>query len=108
MKDFFREYLGLWGTIEVDEKQEAVFRELYHKTFELNQDEQVESLYSITSRMVSDAIVYADAKAGYMWTHGGHTGSPVGLYVYGDTAAEFNTCTDNTQIPLFIKRLARY
>lgn len=108
VKDFFREYLGLWGTIEVDEKQEAVFKDLYHKTFELNQDEQVESLYSITSRMVSDAIVYADFKAGYLWSHGGHTGSPVGLYVYGDTAAEFNTCTDNTQIPLFIKRIARY
>ena len=52
--------------------------------------------------------MYADRRAGYLWAHGSHTGSPLGLYVKGAVAAEFNACTDNTLIPQFIKRLANY
>lgn len=108
VKDFLGEHIGLWRTIEVDARQEAAFREMYHNAFELNEEEIVESLYSTSNRIVSDAILYADRKAGYLWAHGSHTGSPVGLYVYGDRSYEFNACTDNTQIPLFIKRIAKY
>ena len=108
VKAFLGEYIGLWNTIEVDEKQEAAFREMYHNAFELDEEEVVESLYSTSNRIVSDAIMYADRQAGYLWTHGSHTGSPLGLYVKGAVATEFNTCTDNTLIPQFIKRLANY
>ena len=108
VKEFLGEHLGLWKTIEVDEAQEAAFREMYHNAFELNEEEIVESLYSTSNRIVSDAIMYADKKAGYIWAHGSHTGSPLGLYVKGAVATEFNTCTDNTLIPAFIKRLANY
>jgi alkaline phosphatase len=108
VKAFLGEYLGLWKTIEVDERQEAAFKEMYHRAFELNEEEIVESLYATSNRIISDAILYANRKAGYLWTHGAHTGSPVGLYVYGARAAEFNACTDNTQICKFIQRLAKY
>ena len=82
--------------------------ELYHTAFVLNQEEMVEALYSVSNRIVSEAIAYADRQAGYIWTHGGHTGSPVGLYVKGAVATEFNSCTDNAQIPLIIRRVAKY
>ncbi|MBQ6044434.1 MAG: alkaline phosphatase [Bacteroidales bacterium] len=108
VKAFLSQHLGLWSTIEVDEKQEAAFKEMYHRAFELNEEEIVESLYSVSNRIVSEAIVYANRKAGYLWAHGAHTGSPVGLYVYGARAAEFNACTDNTQICKTIQRLAKY
>ncbi|MBR4818258.1 MAG: alkaline phosphatase [Bacteroidales bacterium] len=108
VKTFLSQRLGLWSTIEVDEEQEAAFKEMYHKAFELNEEEIVESLYSVSNRIVSEAIVYANRKAGYLWAHGAHTGSPVGLYVYGARAAEFNNCTDNTQICKIIQRLAKY
>ncbi len=108
VKDFLSRHLGLWSTIEVDEKQEEAFKEMYHKAFELNEEEIVESLYATSNRIISDAILYANRKAGYLWTHGAHTGSPVGLYVYGARAAEFNACTDNTQICKTIQRLAKY
>ena len=74
----------------------------------LNQTEMVEALYSVSNRIVSDAIVYADRQAGYIWTHGGHTGSPVGLYVKGAGAIEFMAVTDNSMIPLTIKKVANY
>ena len=108
VKNFLTEYVGLWGAIEVSEEQEAHFRELYHRAFDLNQVEEVQALYSVSNRIVSDAITYADRQAGYLWMHGGHTGSPVGLYVKGARAVEFNNCTDNTLIPQFIRRIAKY
>jgi len=108
VKAFLSEHLGLWSTIEVDEEQEAAFKDMYHKAFELNDEEIVESLYATSNRIVSDAITYANRKGGYLWAHGAHTGSPVGLYVYGARAAEFNTCTDNSLIPQFIRRVAKY
>lgn len=108
MQQFLSEHLGLWSTIEVSEAQEAHFRDLYHRAFVLNETEMVEALYSVSNRIVSDAITYADRQAGYIWTHGGHTGSPVGLYVKGAGAVEFNACTDNTMISQIIKRLAKY
>ena len=108
VKSFLTEYVGLWGVVEVDEDEEAHFRQLYHNAFELNQDEVVETLYSVSNRIISDAITYADRQAGYLWMHGGHTGSPVGLYVKGARAVEFNNCTDNSLIPQFIRRIAKY
>ena len=108
MQAFLSQYIGLWSTIPVTEAQEAHFRDLYHRAFVLNQTEMVEALYSVSNRIVSDAITYADRQAGYIWTHGGHTGSPVGLYVKGAGAVEFNACTDNTMISQIIKRLAKY
>ena len=108
MQAFLSEHLGLWSTIEVSEAQEAHFRDLYHRAFVLNQTEMVEALYSVSNRIVSDAIVYADRQAGYIWTHGGHTGSPVGLYVKGAGAIEFMAVTDNSMIPLTIKKVANY
>ena len=108
MKAFLSEYVGLWDSVPVSAAQELHFMELYHTAFVLNQEEMVEALYSVSNRIVSEAIAYADRQAGYIWTHGGHTGSPVGLYVKGAVATEFNSCTDNAQIPLIIRRVAKY
>ena len=108
VKDFLGGHLGLWKTIEVDEEQEAAFRQMYHNAFELDEEEIVESLYSTSNRIISDAIIYADRQAGYLWMHGSHTGSPLGLFVKGAVATEFNTCSDNTLIPQYIKRVANY
>lgn len=108
MKAFLTEYVGLWKDVPVSAAQELHFMELYHRAFVLNQEEMVEALYSVSNRIVSDAITYADRQAGYIWTHGGHTGSPVGLYVKGACATEFNACTDNAMIPQIIKRVAKY
>ena len=108
VKSFLAVATGLWSMIDVSEEEEAHFKELYHNAFELNQEEVVETLYSVSNRIVSDAIVYADRQAGYLWMHGGHTGSPVGLYVKGARAVDFNNCTDNSLIPQFIRRIAKY
>ena len=110
IKDFFREHLGLWGTVEVDEESEAALLETYHSIFGLegNRDSSVENLYSSNSKMVSDAVAYLNKTAGYGWSFGSHSGSPVGLYVTGCGAEAFVTVKDNAQIAPTIAGLAGY
>ena len=107
VKDFLKTNLGLWDTIRVSERQEAAFKSSYEREFGLG-DSTVESLYSTTSKIVSEAIDYADKQAGFLMPHGVHTGSPVGLYVKGAVASRFLECTDNTDIPKMIKEVAGY
>jgi len=109
VKDFFKANLGLWGTVPVDKRTEERFFETYQSTFGAKEGEnEVRSLYSVNTRLVSDAVMYLNSAAGYQWSHGSHSGSAVGLYVKGVRAAEFNTCTENTDIPKLVARIAGY
>lgn len=109
VKDFFKTNLGLWDTIEVNKAQEGIFKGLYDREFgPVAGENTVQSLYSITARMVSEAIDYADRQAGFLMPHGVHTGSPVGLYVKGAVATRFWECEDNTDVPKMIKAVAGY
>ena len=110
MKDFLRENLGLWGAVEVDRRGEASLRSIYDRTFGEggNRENNVQNLYSSNSSMVAEAVGYLNRAAGFQWSHGAHTGSPVGLYVYGRGSEAFNTLTDNAQIAPTIAGLAGY
>ena len=109
VKTFLKENLGLWDIVNVDKRTEEKFIEMYNSAFGGNGgDNEVRSLYSVNARIVSEAVMYLDAAAGYQWAYGSHSGSPVGLYVNGVRAAEFNSCTDNTDIPKLIARIAGY
>lgn len=107
-KAFFAKRLGLWDTIEVDSRTEASLKESFEKSVSRNEGDNIVTLYSVSTRLVSDAIDYADRQAGYSYAHGTHTGSPVGLYVKGTCAEAFLSCTDNTDIPKTIARIAGY
>ena len=110
MKDFLKDNLGLWGPVEVDRRGEASLKAVYDRTFGEggNRDSNVQNLYSSNSSMVAEAVGYLNNASGFSWSHGAHTGSPVGLYVIGRGAEAFNTLTDNTQIAPTIAGLAGY
>lgn len=109
VKGFLQENLGLWDKVPVDRRTEAKFMDTYQSTFgSKDGGNDVRSLYAVNTRLISDAVIYLNAKAGYQWSHGSHSGSPVGLYVNGVRAREFNSCTDNTDIPRLIARIAGY
>ncbi|MCQ2158021.1 MAG: alkaline phosphatase [Bacteroidales bacterium] len=107
-RSFFTKHLGLWDVINVDPATEAALKSAYENAVRKNRGDDVVSLYSVSTRVVSDAIDYANRQAGYLWPHGTHTGSPVGLYVKGVNEQEFLGCTDNTDIPKTIARIANY
>ena len=110
IQDFFREHLGLWGAVEVDEKSEAALKQTYERTFGKDGDREnsVANLYSVNARLVAEAVSFLDRTAGFSWSYGSHSGSPVGLYVKGRAADAFATVHDNAQIAPTIAELAGY
>ena len=110
VKAFFAAELGLWDSVEVTEKAEATLRETYDKTFGKGgqRDLSEANLYSVNAKMVSEAVKYLDQAAGYNWSYGSHSGSPVGLYADGRAAAAFGAVRDNTEIAPLIATLAGY
>ena len=110
VKVFFTEQLGLWGEVEVSERTEQELKDVYDRTFGKGGDRNLseENLYSVNYRLVADVIRALDRAAGYQWSFGSHSGSPVGLYVTGACAEEFNTVKDNAEIAPLIAKLAGY
>lgn len=110
VKDFFRENLGLWGPVAVSESQEAALKETYDRTFGFGGDREnnVANLYAVNTRLVTEAVDILNRAAGFQWSHGAHTGSPVGLYVKGKCEEAFIPVEDNAQIAPLIATLAGY
>ena len=110
VKAFFTEQLGLWGDVEVSERVEQELMDVYDRTFGKGGDRNLseENLYSVNYRLVADMIRALDRAAGYQWSFGSHSGSPVGLYVTGACAEQFGTVKDNAEIAPLIAKLAGY
>ena len=110
VKGFFNEQLGLWGEVEVNQRTEGELKEIYDRTFGKGGDRNLteENLYSSNFRIVADVVRALDRAAGYQWSFGSHSGSPVGLYVKGACAEQFNTVKDNAEIAPLIAKLAGY
>ena len=110
VKAFFAEELGLWGDVEVSERAEKGLKDVYDQTFGKGGDRNLSesNLYSVNFRLVADMVRALDRAAGYQWSYGSHSGSPVGLYVTGACAEEFNAVRDNAEIAPLIAKLAGY
>lgn len=108
VKNFLRENLGFWDKVAVDSKTEASFKETYETAFVRKENTDVVTLYSVNTKIISDAVDYFDKQSGFIYAHGSHSYSPVGLYVKGVGAEEFWNCEDNTDIPKTIAKIAKY
>lgn len=110
VKEFFAENLGLWEKVEVPAREEAALKDVYDKTFGKggNKNLSSESLYSVNSKLVDEAVNCLDRIAGYRFSYGSHSGSPVGLYVTGAGHEAFREVRDNAEIAPTIAKLAGY
>lgn len=108
VKDFFQEYLGLWTEIEVSEKDEAKLRETYNETLGKGKDLGEANLYAVNSKLVVEAVDIVNRAAGYHWSYGSHSGSPVGLYVKAKCWEKFADIHDNAEIAPRIAEVAGY
>ena len=110
VKAFLSKHLGLWDSVPVSRRAEAGLKDIYEKTFGKGGNRNLEeaNLYSVNSKMVSEAIIYLNRAAGYQWSFGSHSGSPVGLFVQGKGHEAFAGVKDNTEIAPTIARMAGY
>ena len=110
VKAFFAEETGMWGDVQVSERVEKELKDVYDRTFGKGGDRSLSesNLYSVNFQIVADVVRALDRAAGYQWSFGSHSGSPVGLYVTGACAEEFNTVRDNAEIAPLIAKLAGY
>ena len=110
VKAFFAEETGMWGDVQVSERVEKELKDVYDRTFGKGGDRGLSesNLYSVNFQIVADVVRALDRAAGYQWSFGSHSGSPVGLYVTGACAEQFNTVKDNAEIAPLIAKLAGY
>lgn len=110
VKEFFADNLGLWDKVEVSSKDEAILKGVYEKTFGKggNRNLSSENLYSVNYKIVDEAVKCLDRAAGYRFSYGSHSGSPVGLYVTGAGHEAFREVRDNAEIAPLIAKLAGY
>ena len=110
VKAFFAEETGMWGDVQVSERVEKELKDVYDRTFGKggNRSLSESNLYSVNFQIVADVVRALDRAAGYQWSFGSHSGSPVGLYVTGACAEQFNTVKDNAEIAPLIAKLAGY
>ena len=110
VKAFFAEETGMWGDVQVSERVDKELKDVYDRTFGKGGDHSLSesNLYSVNFQIVADVVRALDRAAGYQWSFGSHSGSPVGLYVTGACAEEFNTVKDNAEIAPLIAKLAGY
>ena len=110
VKAFFAEETGMWGDVQVSERVEKELKDVYDRTFGKGGDRSLSesNLYSVNFQIVADVVRALDRAAGYQWSFGSHSGSPVGLYVTGACAEQFNTVKDNAEIAPLIAKLAGY
>ena len=110
VKAFFAEETGMWGDVLVSERGDKELKDVYDRTFGKGGDRSLSesNLYSVNFQIVADVVRALDRAAGYQWSFGSHSGSPVGLYVTGACAEEFNTVKDNAEIAPLIAKLAGY
>lgn len=110
VQNFLRDHLGLWGEVEVDMRTEMELKAIFDRNYGKRdaEEERVVNLYSSNSMIVQQAIGYLNKTAGYGWSFGSHSGSPVGLYVMGKAAEAFLPARDNTDIAPTIAKVAGY
>ncbi len=106
MKEELTLLFGFWDKINLSEKQEALLKEKFDRTFNLRNSDDQETLYNSFNEFSVEVFRILNEKCGFGWVATGHTGDPVPLFAIGAGANEFMGVKDNTEIPKIIKKIS--
>lgn len=99
MKTYIKDNLGLYGAIEVDEKDDKMIKESFDKTFNQKNVEDVKTLYTTYNNFIADVFSIFNRYTGIGWTTTGHTGDFTPVFAIGAGAEIFNGVNNNIDIP---------
>lgn len=103
-----KENMGFWDAITLNEKQEQLLKEEYQLSFSGKEVKMKESEYFKDDPMAALAKEILNDIALVGWTSGGHSDGYVPVFAIGVGAEQFHGRIDNTDIPKFISKAARY
>ena len=104
LKDNF----GFWGSVKLNEKQEARLKAVYDKTFGNQPVDLEKSEYLQNEQLAGEAKRILNSIARIGWTSGGHSAGFVPVFAIGANAHLFQGRLNNIEIPLKIAEAAGY
>ena len=103
-----KDNLGFWGSVKLNEKQEARLKAIYDKSFG-NQPVNLEkSEYLQNEPLAGEAKRILNSIARLGWNSGGHSAGFVPVFAIGAKAELFQGRLNNTEIPEKIAEAAGY
>lgn len=105
VKTLLRDYTGLYGPINVNDRDDQRLHSAYEAVFVNQQDKEVKNLYHSFSQLLDIAFDLVARAQGAGFTTGNHSGNPVGVYAIGAGSELFNRSLDNTDIPKIMRSL---
>ncbi|MEG1916332.1 MAG: alkaline phosphatase [Muribaculaceae bacterium] len=107
MKEYLTKNFGLYNVIPVSEKQDKDLMEEFDKTFKKHESKDKKTLYSSFNEFVEELFEILDRNTGFGWTTSSHTGNPVPVFAIGVGAEEFSKMSNNIEIPMRIRKIAK-
>ena len=103
-----KENFGFWDEVKLTDKQTDRLRSVYVETFGMGPGELKEGEYFEVDKLTDEAARIMTEAAQISWAAGCHSGSFVPVFAIGAGAELFTGQMDNTEIPMKIKKLAKY
>ena len=103
-----KENFGFWDEVKLTDKQTDRLRSVYVETFGMGPGELKEGDYFEVDKLTDEAARIMTEAAQISWAAGCHSGSFVPVFAIGAGAELFTGQMDNTEIPMKIKKLAKY
>lgn len=107
-KDFMAERTGMWGSIEVNGKDEKALKKIFDDTIgegKLNYRTD-EYKYGSTPLVIKETFAVYNRYAGIVWTHTSHTAGFVPVFYKGPHPELFGGPLDNTSFFPILKKVA--
>ena len=108
VEEELKKHYGFWDKIKLSSKQTDRLRTTYVETFGMGPGELKEEEYYKVDKMSDEATRVISEVAQISWGTGTHSGGYVPVFAIGVGAEQFTGQMDNTEIPMKIKKLAKY
>ena len=103
-----KDHYGFWDKIRLRDSQTNRLRTTYVETFGMGPGELKEEEYYKVDKMSDEATRIISEVAQISWGTGSHSGGYVPVFAIGVGAEQFTGQMDNTEIPMKIKKIAKY
>ena len=107
MKQYLNTNFGLYGAIEVSEKNDKKLQDAFNATFVTKNAEDKRTLYASLNTFVQATFDVLDITNGIGWTTYSHTGDFVPVFAIGAGSEQFAGFHDNTDLPNIIRQLCK-